>query len=127
MTLVSRIHHVGLAVEDLDAAERFLSEAFGLSVARRSEVPEKDFAALYLDWGGAQVEVIEIGGYVPAATESLNHFAIAVEDVTAAEARLRELGADSEAGVFEFAGRLTAFFRVGALGGCRLQLVEAAD
>ena len=125
--VTTRLHHVGMVIDDLDAAEKFVGEAFGLYLESRLDVPEKSFTALYFDWGGTALELIKIDGYPVVANPSPDHLAVEVEDVRAADARLQELGAESETGVAELGGRLTSFLRIGVLAGCRLQLVEAAE
>ncbi len=82
------VHHVSVNVDDVPAAERFYVEVLGLT--RRDDRPAFAFAGAWLDCGGQQLHLIE--GTVPDAHGQ--HVALAVDDLDAAVAELRERGVE---------------------------------
>jgi glyoxylase I family protein len=80
------IDHVGLLVDDLDAAMRFYTEVLGLR--ERSDRPELRLRGAWLDIGDGQVHVFE--GHAPA--DAGQHLALRVADIDVVVERLTELG-----------------------------------
>jgi len=89
---ITGFHHAGLLVTDLERACRFYEEVLGLRVLRR---PDLDFGGCWYDLGDGQqlhllcVEVMP-GHHEPARRD--RHLALAVDDLEASEAFLRERG-----------------------------------
>jgi glyoxylase I family protein len=80
----ARIHHVGLAVDDAEAAHTFYRDVLGLSSVER---PDGAVAAgSWLQLGDAQVHLLERNEVIPA------HFAIEVDDLAQTIAAIREHG-----------------------------------
>ena len=50
--MISDVHHVGIAVRDMETALRFYAEALGLPVVKQGEAPAR----------GARVAVLAVGG-----------------------------------------------------------------
>ncbi|KKM39566.1 hypothetical protein LCGC14_1564220, partial [marine sediment metagenome] len=50
--MITDVHHVGIAVRDMEAALRFYAEALGLPLVKRGEAPAR----------GAQVALLAVGG-----------------------------------------------------------------
>ncbi len=80
------LHHVSINVTDVHAALDFYVGTLGLTV--RPDRPDLAFDGAWLDAGGQQVHLIE-GTTPPAAGQ---HFALAVDDLAAAVAELRQRG-----------------------------------
>jgi catechol 2,3-dioxygenase-like lactoylglutathione lyase family enzyme len=80
------IHHVGLVVTDVDAARRFYLDQLGFS--ERDDRPDFGFAGAWLQVGEQQVHLIESREPAPGG----GHFALAVDDLDAVVAELRESG-----------------------------------
>ena len=55
-----RLDHVGILVRDLDSALTHWSARFGVTVARKVEVPSMGISAAFLDIPGAEVELYTI-------------------------------------------------------------------
>lgn len=87
MTLTA-IHHVSLNVTDVPAAIDFYVNGLGLH--QREDRPDFSFDGAWLDVGTQQVHLIE----APAPDRLGQHFAVAVDDLDAAVAELRERGLD---------------------------------
>lgn len=80
------VHHVSINVEDVDAALRFYVDRLGFTV--RDDRPDFGFPGAWLDVGGQQLHLIG----APAPPTLGQHFAVAVADIDAAVAELRDAG-----------------------------------
>ena len=85
------IHHVNVRVDDLSDAVSFYEGVLGLRrVDRPDEMPAD---GVWYALGSQQVHVSDGGGPGPASKQ---HFAIAVPDLAAAVAELRDAGVSVE-------------------------------
>src|SRR5262245_45118250 len=82
------IHHVSINVPDAEVALRFYVDWPGLS--RRTYRPDFGIGGAWLDAGGQQVHLIQ--GEAPAYVGQ--HFALAVDDLDAVIAELRDRGVE---------------------------------
>ena len=80
------VHHVSINVANLDRAVEFYTKTLGLTL--RTDRPALRVEGVWLDIGPQQVHLIV--GDVP--THNGQHFAIAVDDLDASLAELRETG-----------------------------------
>lgn len=94
-----RLHHVGIVVADLDAAEaRFL--ALGFAHGERFSIPEQSIEAIVFPAGdGSWVELISptdpegpIARYMAKRGEGTHHVAYQVDDIVAELRRLKAKG-----------------------------------
>ena len=95
------IHHLGVAVEDLDAALSTYERLFGAEVEHRATVPDQGVEAASLRVGDGRVELLEpldadtpVGRFLAKRGPGMHHVAYEVPDVAAAIARLTAAGAD---------------------------------
>jgi len=93
-----RLHHVGIMVEDLDAAIAQY-EVLGFSEGERHEIPEQSIVAVTFHSGHGWVELIQptdpegpIARFMAKRGEGVHHVAYAVDDIAAALEQLREAG-----------------------------------
>jgi methylmalonyl-CoA epimerase len=93
------IDHVGIAVEDLDAALALYEGSFGMPLAHRETVEEQGVEAVLLDVGDSHVELLSpLGPDTPVAKflarsgPGLHHVAYRVDDIDAALAELEREG-----------------------------------
>ena len=95
-----RIDHIGVAVEDLDAAIELYEKGFEMALAHRETVEEQGVEAVLLDVGDGHVELLAplgpetAGRQVPRAQgrPGLHHVAYAVDDIDATLERLAAAG-----------------------------------
>ena len=85
------IDHVGVAVEDLDAALALYEGSFGMPVAHRETVEEQGVEAVLLDVGDCHVELLRplgpdtpVGKFLDRKGPGLHHVAYRVDDIDAA-------------------------------------------
>ena len=129
------IDHVGVAVEDLDAALALYEGTFGMPVAHRETVSDQGVEAVLLDVGDGHVELLRplgedtaVGRFLARRGPGLHHVAYRVDDIDAALAQLREQGVeliDSEPRTGIRASRV-AFLHPRATGGVLTEIVEPA-
>jgi glyoxylase I family protein len=80
------VHHVSVNVTDVDAAIDFYTGDLGFTL--REDRPDFGFGGAWLSVGGQQVHLIEAG----APPNLGQHFAVAVDDIAATIAELRDKG-----------------------------------
>jgi methylmalonyl-CoA/ethylmalonyl-CoA epimerase len=91
------IHHLGVAVEDLDEAVATYERLFGAEVEHREAVPDQGVEAASLRIGADRVELLAslgaetpVGKFLAKRGPGMHHVAYEVDDVDEA---LRELSA----------------------------------
>jgi methylmalonyl-CoA/ethylmalonyl-CoA epimerase len=126
------IHHLGVAVDDLDRAIDVYGRLCGASVEHRAAVPDQGVEAAALRVGESRVELLlalgpdtPVGRFVAARGPGMHHVAFAVADLGEELARLRADGVeliDTEPrpGLF---GLQVAFVHPQATGGVLAELV----
>ena len=129
---VRGIHHLGIAVADLDEALATYSALFGARVEHRSTVPDQGVDAMSLLVGADRIELVSptdadtpVGRFLASHGPGMHHVAYEVADVGAALAELSEAGAElidevPRAGLF---GLEVAFVHPDAAGGVLSELV----
>lgn len=95
------IHHLGVAVEDLDAALSTYEKLFGAEVEHRATVPDQGVEAAAVRMGSGRVELLEplgadtpVGRFLTKRGPGMHHVAYEVDDVGEALATLSAAGAD---------------------------------
>jgi methylmalonyl-CoA/ethylmalonyl-CoA epimerase len=95
------IHHLGVAVEDLDAALSTYERLFGAEVEHRATVADQGVEAASVRVGDGRVELLEplgadtpVGRFLASRGPGMHHVAYEVPDVSAALAGLADAGAD---------------------------------
>lgn len=96
--MLEKIHHLGYAVEDLEAASRFYEKRFGAKLEEPEEVADQGVKTAMFRVGESMVELLEpthpdspVGKFLSKRGEGLHHVAFEVEDIGA---RLGELERD---------------------------------
>jgi len=127
-----RIHHVGVAVEDLEAAIELYTKSFGAQLTHRASNDE--LKAAFLAAGAAEVELLEpvgedspVGKFLARRGPGLHHIAVAVPDIDQAMAEARAGGLemiDQEPRIGLHGTRI-AFIHPRSVGGVLTELVEA--
>jgi methylmalonyl-CoA/ethylmalonyl-CoA epimerase len=94
------IHHLGVAVEDLDEALSTYGQLFGAALEHRATVPEQGVEAASVLVGEGRVELLAslgddtpLGRFLAKRGPGMHHVAFEVDDVRASVASLREAGA----------------------------------
>ena len=95
------MHHVGLAVEDLDGALDTYERLFGARLEQRSRVEEQGVEAAFIRVGPSRLELLgaldedsPVGRFLAKRGPGMHHVAYEVGDIRAAVAHLSEAGAE---------------------------------
>ncbi|TMD99472.1 MAG: methylmalonyl-CoA epimerase [Chloroflexi bacterium] len=128
-----RIHHVGVAVEDLEAAITLYTTAFGAELTHRAANEKDGLTAAFLRAGEAEVELLQplredtpVGKFLARRGPGLHHIAVAVPDIDKAIADARAEGMemiDQEPRIGLHGTRI-AFIHPKSVGGVLTELVE---
>ncbi len=131
--LLLNIHHVAVAVRDLDATLERFAELYGVSPISRETVEEQGVDEAMLAIGGSHVQLLQptgpdtpVGRFLERRGEGLHHVAYAVPDIEAALEHLRAEGAVlvDETPRIGGGGHRIAFVHPKTLGGALTELVE---
>ncbi len=133
--MFGRIDHIGVAVEDIDAAIGLYGEGFEMELAHRETVESQGVEAVLLDVGDGHVELLAplgpdtpVGRYLAKNGPGLHHVAYAVDDIDAALVGIAAAGVqliDSEPRVGIRDSRV-AFLHPRSTGGVLTEIVEPA-
>ena len=133
--MFGRIDHIGVAVEDIDAALALYQESFEMELAHRETVEEQGVEAVLLDVGEGHVELLAplgpetpVGKFMAKNGAGLHHVAYAVDDIDAtlerlAAAGLRLIDSTPRTGIRD---SRVAFLHPRSTGGVLTEIVEPA-
>jgi len=132
--VLNRIHHVGIAVADLDESIRLYRSVFGAEVVHRATSESEGLEAAVIRTGSGEVELMSairddspVGKFLAKRGPGLHHVAYAVGDIEQALAEARAAGVeliDSKPRV-GLSGKRIAFLHPKSMGGVLTELVEA--
>ena len=133
--MFGRIDHIGVAVEDIDAAIELYEGSFEMKLAHRETVESQGVEAVLLDVGEGHVELLAplgpetpVGKYMAKNGSGLHHVAYSVDDIDATLEKLAAAGLqliDSEPRVGIRDSRV-AFLHPRSTGGVLTEIVEPA-
>lgn len=131
--MFSKVHHVGIAVRDLDAAISFYGSTFGVEFTYRHTVPDQGVEEAMGRVGESWIQLLRplspetpVGKFIEKRGEGVHHIGYAVDDV---EQALRELEATGIALIDEHprTGSMDAsiaFLHPKSVGGVLTELVQ---
>jgi methylmalonyl-CoA/ethylmalonyl-CoA epimerase len=134
--MFAQIDHVGVAVEDLEAAIALHEQTYGLALAHREVVEEQGVEAVLLDAGESHVELLRplqpdtaVGRFLASRGPGLHHVAYRVDDIDAALDALRDRGLQlidetPRAGIRD---SRVAFVHPRSTGGVLTEIVQPAE
>jgi methylmalonyl-CoA epimerase len=131
----TRIDHIGVAVEDVEAALPLYRDTFKMEVAHREIVEEQGVEAVLLDVGENHVELLApldedtpVGRFLAKRGPGLHHVAYQVADIDTALATLKQAGVPliDEQPRVGIRGSRVAFLHPRGTGGVLTEIVEPA-
>ena len=134
--MFGRIDHIGIAVEELDAAIALHEGAYGMEVVHRETVAEQGVEAVLLDVGENHVELLAplgpdtpVGKFLARKGPGLHHVAYQVADIDVALGELRAAGLRliDETPRTGIRSSRVAFLHPSATGGVLTEIVEPAE
>ena len=133
--MLSTIDHVGLAVEDIDAALALYRDALGMPLVHRETVTSQGVHAALLDVGDGHVELLEplgpetaVGKFLSRRGPGMHHVAYRVDDIeetlqALVGAGLRLIDERPRTGI---RGSRVAFLHPASTGGVLTEIVQPA-
>ena len=127
------LHHVGIAVDDLDAAILVYADLFGATLEHRAHVEDQGVEAASLRIGDSRIELLQplgpdtpVGRFLAKRGPGMHHMAFEVEDLAAELARLKAhdvflIDEEPRRGLF---GLQVAFVHPEATGGVLAEFVS---
>ena len=127
------VHHIGIAVEDLDAAVATYTALFGATLEHRERVEDQGVEAASLHVGSSRIELLAalgpdtpVGKFLAKRGPGMHHVAFEVADVAAELDRLKADGVElidesPRRGMF---GLQVAFVHPEATGGVLAEFVS---
>jgi methylmalonyl-CoA/ethylmalonyl-CoA epimerase len=124
------LHHVGIAVADIDAAIHLYTTTLSAGLIRRGELDGLTFALL--NSGGFELELLAsadpetaIGKFIAERGAGIHHLAYAVDDIRAEVARLVGEGLEQSGEIrIGVHGTPIVFFHPRTVGGVLTELVQ---
>ena len=133
--MLDQIDHVGVAVEDMDAALTLYTGPLAMPLQHREKVEAQGVDAALLGVGEGHVELLSplgpetpVGKYLERRGPGLHHVAYAVGDIDAALEQLRAAGLRliDETPRIGIRNTRVAFVHPGAVGGVLTEIVQPA-
>lgn len=134
--MLGRIDHIGVAVEDLDAALKLYAETLGMPVVHRETVTEQGVEAILLDVGENHVELLAplgpdtpVGKFLVKKGPGLHHVAYQVTDIEATLSALKAAGTRliDETPRIGIRSSRVAFVHPASTGGVLTEIVQPAE
>jgi len=128
-----KVHHIAIAVDDIDQSLTFWRDALGLTLGGVDDVPEQKAKVAFLEAGAAHVELVEptaddtgVARFLEQRGGGIHHLCLEVDDIDAALASLKAKGVRliNEQPLTRENGRRYAFIHPKSTGGVLLELYE---
>jgi methylmalonyl-CoA/ethylmalonyl-CoA epimerase len=132
----SRIDHIGVAVEDLDAAIALYDERLDMALVHRETVEAQGVEAVLLDIGENHVELLKplgpdtpVGKFLAKRGPGLHHVAYQTPDIEAALETLKAAGTRliDESPRTGIRNSKVAFLHPASSGGVLTEIVQPAE
>ena len=133
--MLSTIDHVGVAVDDIEAAVSLYRDSLGMPLVHRETVAEQGVEAALLAIGEGHVELLQplgpdtaVGKFLARRGPGLHHVAYRVQDIerTLAELAAAGLRLIDEQPRMGIRGSRVAFLHPASTGGVLTELVQPA-
>ena len=127
------VHHVAMAVEDLDEAIETWRRLYGAEVERRGRLEDQGVDAAYLTLGSGRVELVSalspetpVGRFLASRGPAMHHVALEVDDLDAALEELAGQGANvlDRAPRVGLSGHAVSFVHPQSLHGVLTEVIE---
>ena len=134
-SVFTRVDHIGVAVEDIDAALALYERDYAMTLVHREVVESQGVEAVLLDVGENHVELLAplgedtpVGKFLAKKGPGLHHVAYQTADIDAELERLKEAGLRliDEQPRTGIRGSRVAFPHPAATGGVLTEIVEPA-
>ncbi len=134
--MFNRIDHIGIAVEDIDAALALYERDYAMTLVHRETVAEQGVEAVLLDVGENHVELLAatgpdtpVGKFLAKKGPGMHHVAYQVDDIEATLATLKAAGMRliDETPRTGIRNSRVAFLHPATAGGLLTEIVQPAE
>ena len=134
--MFNRIDHIGVAVEDLDAALALYERDYAMTLVHRETVTAQGVEAVLLDVGENHIELLAptgpdtpVGKFLAKKGPGMHHVAYQVDDIESALATLKEAGMRliDETPRTGIRDSRVAFLHPATAGGVLTEIVQPAE
>lgn len=134
--MFSRIDHIGVAVEDIDAALALYEQSFEMRIQHREVVEEQGVEAVLLEVGEGHIELLKplgpdtpVGKFLAKKGPGIHHVAYQVKDIDTAldKAKAAGLRLIDEQPRIGIRGSRVAFVHPVATGSVLTEIVQPVD
>jgi len=134
--MFNRLDHIGVAVEDIDAALVLYERDYAMTLVHRETVTEQGVEAVLLDVGENHVELLAptgpdtpVGKFLAKRGPGIHHVAYQVDDIDSALGSLRDAGLRliDEQPRTGIRNSRVAFLHPASSGSVLTELVQPAD
>jgi methylmalonyl-CoA/ethylmalonyl-CoA epimerase len=132
----NRIDHIGVAVDDLDAALALYERDYAMTLVHRETVTQQGVEAVLLDVGENHIELLAptgpdtpVGKFLAKKGPGMHHVAYQVDDIESALASLKESGLRliDETPRTGIRNSRVAFLHPSTAGGLLTEIVQPAE
>jgi methylmalonyl-CoA/ethylmalonyl-CoA epimerase len=134
--VINGVHHVGIAVDDLETAVERYRRTLGIEPSHRERIEDQGVEEVLFDVGGSAIQLLgalgpetPVGTFLEKRGPGVHHVAYGVEDVVATLERLRAEGVRlvDEAPRRGSRGTTIAFVHPSGMGGVLVELVQTGE
>jgi len=97
--MIGKIHHIAIAVGDLEAAARTFEQILGVPPTKVQEVPSEKVRVAFFPFGGAEIELVQglgaenpVANFIAKRGEGIHHICFEVADLQSTLDRLAAAG-----------------------------------
>jgi methylmalonyl-CoA/ethylmalonyl-CoA epimerase len=135
MSIIKKVNHVAVVVEDIDQALAFWRDALGLHLQKIEDVPSEKVKVAFLPVGDSEVELVQpkdeesgISKFLHERGPGLHHMCFEVEDIDPVLLRLKSKGIRviNETPI-QIPGRKMAFIHPKSTMGVLVELYQLTD
>jgi len=134
--MIKRIHHIAIAVEDLDDATGRYADQLGLPAGSREDVTSARTRTQFFPVGESRIELVSpmdddspIGRHLERRGPGIHHICLEVDDLEAEVARMRAAGMHFVTDEIQTGahGARIIFVHPKSCGGVLLELLQAEE
>jgi methylmalonyl-CoA/ethylmalonyl-CoA epimerase len=133
--LIKKIDHIGIAVEDPQAALAVFADGLGLELEETEDIASQKLRAYHLRVGESHIELLHpldpespVAKFLAKKGGGIHHLALAVDDIAAATEQMKAKGLQplSEKPFIGAGGKQVLFFHPKTTGGILLEICQPA-
>lgn len=134
-SVIKKIHHVAIVVDDLDEALSFWQDSLGLKPSRVEEVPAEGAKIVFIPLGEGQIEIVKptvpdtgLSRYLEKRGSGIHHICLQIDDLETMLDQLKQKGVRlvNEIPVKDTEGIKYAFIHPESAQGVLVELYEVS-